>query len=92
MNPSRQFFTKYGMHLNLRGKHLIAKQITLQIYKLITKDVETPITLEWKSVPHDNPTSLIGNEDVTLYRTSTSTKRITVMRQIEFLWLHHLIA
>jgi hypothetical protein len=86
MNQSREFFTKYGMHLNLRGKDLIAKQITSQIYKLITKDGETPVTLEWKSVPYDNPISLIGNEDVTLRRTSTKTKRIPVTRQTNFLW------
>jgi hypothetical protein len=44
---NREFYTQCGLHLNRRGKRLIFEQIVSEIYKLTTKEVETPISLQW---------------------------------------------
>jgi hypothetical protein len=50
LNYNREYFTKHGMHLNRRGKRLVAKQLASEIWNLSAAEEMPPISLRWKTV------------------------------------------
>jgi hypothetical protein len=47
---NREYFTKHGMHLNRRGKGLVAKQLASEIWNLSAAEEMPPISLGWKTI------------------------------------------
>jgi len=44
----RKYCTKYGQHLNLSGKELISKKLSMVIKEFFTKKQTYAICLQWK--------------------------------------------
>jgi hypothetical protein len=49
-NYNTEYFTKHCMHLNRRGKGLIAKQLAPEIWNLSVAEEMPPISLGWKAI------------------------------------------
>ncbi|PNF30585.1 hypothetical protein B7P43_G09959 [Cryptotermes secundus] len=49
INPTRELFTKHGLHLNGKGKEMIAKQIVAQLPNILGKKDDGVISLGWKN-------------------------------------------
>jgi hypothetical protein len=56
-NYNRECFTKHGMHLNRRGKRLVAKQLASEIWNLSTAEEMPPISLGWKPIQEQTVSS-----------------------------------
>jgi hypothetical protein len=49
INPKRECFTCYGLHLNELGGESISKQIAVQISIILGEKVADPVSLGWES-------------------------------------------
>ena len=70
INPNRELFTKHGLHLNGRGKEMIAKQIVAQLPNILGRKDEGVISLGWKN-------DQIKGESISVFdnRTQSPAKR-----------------
>jgi hypothetical protein len=49
-NYNMEYFTKHGIHLYRKGKRLVSKQLTSEIWKLFATEEIPPISSEWKVI------------------------------------------
>ena len=47
-DSDRKYFTEHGQHLNLSGKEVISKKLTMVMNEFFTKKQVSPICLQWK--------------------------------------------
>jgi hypothetical protein len=47
----RRGFTRYGQHMNAKGKELMAKRIIAAIGHILKVCKKTPISMKWKEDP-----------------------------------------
>jgi hypothetical protein len=48
LDSNREVFTKHGLHMNNKGKELVAKKIMSAIKYMLYKNIEEPISMTWK--------------------------------------------
>jgi len=48
-NLEREYFTKYGLHLNSSGKETIALRLGMVVKSILNKERMSPIRLQWKA-------------------------------------------
>jgi hypothetical protein len=48
LDLNRELFTKHGLHMNGKGKELVAKKIMSTIKHMLRKQIEEPICMTWK--------------------------------------------
>jgi hypothetical protein len=90
-DTERKFYTKHGLHLNKKGKDVLARSIANLIQKLILNEDKGKkgIILDWKGVINVSEIALNSIQecdDKISNRTSMRKKKPPVTRKNYFLW------
>jgi hypothetical protein len=68
----KNYFTRYGQHLNSSGKELISNKLSILIQELFVKKQLPPIYIPWKEISHltdlsnNNLDELLDNTDASM--------------------------
>jgi hypothetical protein len=78
INLVRDHYTRYGLHLNTKGKDYVAKSLRSIIKNILNIGKFTPIIMNWKEI-HEVPSS----KNLVETRMQSSANPETINKQVE---------